>query len=45
MTLKKQGTFVDDEDFITMGNSPSRFNSSDDEALEKNESKLNSINT
>ncbi|CDW90807.1 protein kinase domain containing protein [Stylonychia lemnae] len=32
MSLKKQGTFKDDEDFITLGNSPSRFCSSDEEA-------------
>jgi hypothetical protein len=31
MTLKKQGNFDNDHDFITMGNSPSRFHSSDEE--------------
>ena len=31
MTLKKQGTFNDDHDFFEIGNSPSRFLSSDDE--------------
>ena len=31
MTLKKQGTFDNDTDFISMGNSPSKFQSSDEE--------------
>lgn len=31
MSLKKQGTFNDDEDFFEIGNSPSKFLSSDEE--------------
>jgi hypothetical protein len=31
MSLKKQGTFVDDDDFMEFGNSPDRFFTSDEE--------------
>lgn len=31
MSLKKRGTFENDLDFVTLGNSPSRFHSSEEE--------------
>jgi len=37
MSLKKTGTFEDDKDFVTLGNSPSRFHSSDEETVEDSE--------
>jgi hypothetical protein len=30
MSLKKQGNFVNDKDFFEIGNSPNKFDSSDD---------------
>ena len=31
MQLQKKGTFVNDQDFVEIGNSPSRFETSEDE--------------
>lgn len=40
MSLKKRGTFVNDLDFITLGNSPSRFYSSDEDTEDDSLKKL-----
>lgn len=38
--MKKRGTFEDDKDFITLGNSPSRFHSSDEDTEDDSIKKL-----
>ena len=45
MSLKKQGTFYDDEEFIEIDHSPSRFNSSmdDEETPKLNKIKLHGL--
>ena len=32
MSLKKRGIFIDDEDYFEIGNSPSKFASSDEDS-------------
>lgn len=39
MIQMKQGTFQDDNEFVTLGNSPSRFHSSDEETEDMSETK------